>query len=120
MEGDRYLENPNSFELSVDAIPDDNTLDSSLDESLDDTDLVDQVHQRVLRKNRVTILEWREEYIGLEDQKIKELLVSIELLKQEINDRLEEIEEIRKGSRDDTIVKRETERKVNQFIVEYL
>jgi len=91
--------------------------EDSLDE---DMDLVDQVYQRVVRNTTYNIVELREKYQLLEDNKIKEITETIDALKQEMEDTMKEKEEIHKGSRDSEIIKRETEIKMNQFFQEYL
>jgi len=95
--------------------------DEDLDEDLDkDLALVDEVYQRVVRNTTYTIVEWRQKYMLLEDNKIKEITETIDALKQELEDTLKEKEEIHKGSRDSDIIQRETEIKMNQFFQEYL
>jgi hypothetical protein len=73
-----------------------------------------QLHQRIYQKTMESVHLLREEEVSLSETKIAELNHSIEMLVKQRDQELYHKQEILKGNKDEDIVKRETERRVQR------
>ena len=73
-----------------------------------------QLHQRIYQKTMESVHLLREEYASLSETTIAELNHSIEMLVKQRDQALYDQQEIRKGNKDEYIVTRETERRVQK------
>jgi len=85
-----------------------------------DVELLKQVNQRVVRNTLEGIHRLRQEFVSLHEKRIEDILTSIKLLNEQLDTLQQEKIEILQGSMDTLIVERETETKMNQFIMDYL
>lgn len=96
--------------------------EESVTDSIENEDilLVEQINRRIYQKTKDTVHLLREEYVSLSESKIAELNHSIELLVKQRDQEVSHKQEILKGNKDEDIVKRETEIRVQKFIMDYM
>jgi hypothetical protein len=86
----------------------------------EDVDLLNRVNKKIIRTTLESIHGLRQEYAALEEKKIREIQLSIELLQNQIDTLYHVKQEILQGLRDTHIIEHETDLKMKKFIADYL